>query len=812
MKRLLGLLLLLMPLSVSAQELTEEDYYYPYATYADLNPEPEPLVDSLFTTGRYDWIFHASQELYGEVTRYALPQMTRWRGGEGFATEAITLYGMALPYDRVALLRLLSVEEREAALLSPLSDAFGTTGGVQSFTFSDELPNRPDRITVRYAERGYRLGVRGAFDRFTDRGWRVAAAMDLRTGRDARVEGVFTDALHLGGRLSRTWESGHRFALFLSLPFTMRGLRSSSTEEAYTLLDDPYYNPSWGFQAGEVRNARVRREALPYLMAAWQLPIGERTHLQLSTSAKAGIRRQSGLGWYDARSPLPDNYRNMPSYADDRASEEVWRSGDPRYTQIDWDELIAQNRLRGGEAAYTLEDRVEEPLQIALRAAFRTKTERAELDYGLSVAWDRSRYYKRMRDLLGADYLTDIDQYLIDDDRYSNQLENNLRNPSRRIGEGDRFGYDYALESRHIGGWLRGAWQSERWWLEGMFAVGEEQIERRGYYEKELFAGNQSYGRSRSIRMTTYTLKGVASYALASDQLLELTLAAGSRTPEAGQLFVQPLYNNRTVEDPAPERYYGARLRYRRTGTTLSYELSALFSMTTDGLETRRYYDDLAGVYSDLSVQGIARRAFSVEAAASWRASYRWRFTAACSWGDYRYVRDPRVTILSDVDNSVVDADAVSRMGDCRMGSVPSLAASLSARYWAGRGWSVTLTGGLATGRYVDPAALRRTDRVADQAGTTPESFAAFTEQARLADSYSVDLALFKYITFDNESQLQLSLRVNNLLNAENVSYGYESLRSQWQGTGDHAVRMPQASRYLYDTPRSVVVSVGYCF
>ena len=53
-----------------------------------------------------------------------------------------------------------------------------------------------------------------------------------------------------------------------------------------------------------------------------------------------------------------------------------------------------------------------------------------------------------MRDLLGARYLTDIDRYLIDDDTYSNLLQNDLRHPDREIREGDRFGYDYALLMR----------------------------------------------------------------------------------------------------------------------------------------------------------------------------------------------------------------------------------------------------------------------------------------------------------------------------------------------------------------------------
>ena len=58
------------------------------------------------------------------------------------------------------------------------------------------------------------------------------------------------------------------------------------------------------------------------------------------------------------------------------------------------------------------------------------------------------------------------------------------------------------------------------------------------------------------------------------------------------------------------------------------------------------------------------------------RYARRRRYAAlAASAGRYEYIRDPRVTVLSDVDNSAVDVQAVSRMGGCETGGAPQLTA-----------------------------------------------------------------------------------------------------------------------------------------
>ncbi len=408
------------------------------------------------------------------------------------------------------------------------------------------------------------------------------------------------------------------------VPPSVRGTRLSSSEEAFTLTGDRLYNPAWGWQDGRVRNSRVRRETVPLALAAYAVPLSASTSLAATLAAEAGVAKYSMLDWYDARTPMPDNYRYLPSYTGDRETEQAWLARDPRYTQIDWDELIRQNRMAGGHAVYALEDRVERLCNLAFDASFATEADaRLTLRYGVSLRRENTRSYKQMRDLLGAGYVTDIDRFLIDDDTYGNLLQNDLRHPGRTVREGDRFGYDYALTLRGAALRLQADYRSDRFRADLSVVLGSDAVSRRGYYEKELFPGGQSYGPSRVMRFTPYTLKVAAGWAFTPRRYIEIAAAAAARTPRAGDLFFQPLYNNRTVDNPVPERIYAAELNCRLTGPVVDFQAALFAAMTLDGIETRTYYDDMASVYCDMAVTGVGRMSCGAEAAADIRLSYR---------------------------------------------------------------------------------------------------------------------------------------------------------------------------------------------
>lgn len=793
--------------STARAQRQPDDEYYPYAEREEHHPRL--LTD---TTLFYRAI-QGPTDLYGSCTDFTLPGVSIARRGQDYASERTLLSGVEIPFRYFTLLRLLGAGEQRIAGLQGSPTPFGGTTSTTLLHFSTGEPLQPYLVSARFSDRNYRFGSRLSATRHLGRHWLLTAGADFRTGRDLHVAGVFTNALTAGFRLSRRWDSGDELSFVCIVPVSTRGTRLSSSEEAFRLTGDRLYNPAWGYQQGRVRNSRVRRETLPLTTALWERSLTVSTRLSASAGLEAGKSRYSMLGWYDARTPMPDNYRYLPSYTDDRATEQAWLAGDTRLTQINWDELILENRMAGGEAVYALEDRVERLWNATLHIRLTTQVDpRLTLYYGLRLRLDNRRSYKQMRDLLEADHLTDIDLFLVDDDTYGTLLQNDLRHPDREIRRGDRFAYDYSLTARSAELFLQADYRSDRFRGEASLRLGSAAAGRRGHYEKELFPGNQSYGRSRVLRFAPYRLKVSGGWAFTPRHYVELSLLAAAEMPDAASLFYQPLYNNRTLTDPQPQRTFGAEATYRLTGPTVDLQASLFALLMLDGTEMRRYYDDLSHLYCDMAVTGIGLGCFGVEAAAVIRLSPRWRLTLAASAGRYRHVRDPRVEVLSDVDNTPVDRGSTSRMNGCRVGGAPERTASAELSWFGRRGWGIHASTGYAGARYVEPMPLRRTDRLAGEAGITREAYAAFTRQERLPDAWTLDASLFRSFWFER-SRLTVALLLRNLLgNSDLVYNGYESLRVRQIRSGDATFYTPQATRYSYVPPRSFYLTVSYRF
>ena len=785
-----------------------DDEYYPYAARQE---ERTPLL--LTDSTLFYRAVQTTSDLYAEHTAFNLPYVSVKRRGLNYRDESASVGVVRLSSRYFGAMRLLGADEVRYGGLAAADGTTGGLGGLRLFRFADDYPQASRYAAVSFTDRNYLAGTRLSVTEPLGRGWSGTTALDARTGRDMHVEGVFTNALTASLRAAKRFGDDHNLSLTLIVPPSVRGTRLSSAEEAFRLTGDRLYNPAWGFQHGKVRNSRVRREFVPLAVVSYRVPVSQSTSLAADFAAEYGMRKYSALGWYDARTPMPDNYRYLPGYTGDRETEQAWRAGDARYTQIDWDELIAQNRMAAGHAVYALEDRAERLGDLNFSALFTTALDaRLTLRYGLVLRHARSRNYKQMRDLLGAEYITDIDQYLVDDDTYSNLLQNDLRRPDRTIRKGGRFGYDYALTTRRADARLHAEYRSDRFRADLVLSLGAAAVCRRGYYEKELFPGAQSYGRSRRVRFTPYTLKATAGWAFSPRSYLEASAAAEAVLPDAADLFYQPQYNNRVIDDPCPERRYAAEINYSRTGETLTLRFSAYLLAMFDGVETRRYYDDMAGVFCDMAATRIGRMACGVEAAADIRLSYRWSLSLAASAGRYKFIRNPRITVISDVDNSVVDARAVSHLNGCTPGGAPQLTTCAELGYFGPKGWGFKTSAGYAGARYVEPSLLRRTERIARQGGTTREMFDAFTRQQRLGDAFTLDAALFKTFWFDR-SRLTASLILRNLLGDGNTVYSaYESQRVRRIRSGDTLCYAPHATRLTYAYPRSFYLTVSYRF
>ena len=280
LKSCCALLFLLFPCAAAAQYPGDE--YYPYA-------EREERRELLTTDSTLFYrAVQSPSDLYGLRTGFNLPQVALRRRGLDYTLERTSLMGVAVSYRYLAALRLLGAEEQRYAGLAAAPGEPAAAGGMRAFRFSDGEPLQPFLASVRFTDRNYLVGAKAAVSASPGDGWRISAALDVRTGRDMHVEGVFTNAVTAGLRLARRFGEGHELSVLCIVPPSVRGTRLSSSEEAFTLTGDRLYNPAWGWLDGRVRNSRVRRETVPLALAAYAVPLSASTSFAATLAPQAG--------------------------------------------------------------------------------------------------------------------------------------------------------------------------------------------------------------------------------------------------------------------------------------------------------------------------------------------------------------------------------------------------------------------------------------------------------------------------------------------------------------------------------------------
>ena len=210
-----------------------------------------------------------ADDLWAEVSAFRFSAVSYRRRGEDYALSPVLLEGAEVSWRYLTALRRLQAETRYVAGARPQVGRLSVGAGATAVSLTEYDPMPGGALALRAATRNYRAGAEGSLAFELPRRWHLAVTVDGRFGRDALVDGVYTRQTTAALRVGRrTRGDGYWTAVFV-VPFTERGLRSSSVKEAFMLRGSNYYNPAWGRQAGDVRNSRVRREGLPLSIVAY---------------------------------------------------------------------------------------------------------------------------------------------------------------------------------------------------------------------------------------------------------------------------------------------------------------------------------------------------------------------------------------------------------------------------------------------------------------------------------------------------------------------------------------------------------------
>lgn len=225
----------------------------------------------------------------------------------------------------------------------------GGIGGVTNINTRPSQMRKGFRASLVNSNSMYRFrGMLTYASGVQDNGWSYAFSISTRQGNNAYVNGVYYNAFGYFAAVEKQFNAQHRLSLTLLGAPTERGAQQASTQEAYDLVGNNYYNPNWGWQAGKRRNARVRDYHEPLALLNYTFDITDRTQLNLATSLRFGKNGYSALTWYGGPDPRPDYYRYLPSYYQGTTTgawlEEAWLSNTDNIRHINWDNLYMINR------------------------------------------------------------------------------------------------------------------------------------------------------------------------------------------------------------------------------------------------------------------------------------------------------------------------------------------------------------------------------------------------------------------------------------------------------------------------------------
>ncbi len=771
---LLVLAVMLSSVRLSGQQLSESYYRENY-----------PWLGAEWWVGEDNPFLQGAAAAYSPFEEYAIYGLSfvdyDYRGS--LLHRRSTLLGsisLDSPFDRYGNYNLSALLRRVPAVReNSFYNSHNHTDAALSaerFATSPRMAEPEHRLRLQFSTRTYNLAAAYSQVAHPSEDFALSIAMGCRGGRDAAVEGVFSEQMHLWLAGEWHWGDAEDYEQSLQLAFMvapdMRSGRSWGVEEIFELSGDNHYNSYWGWQNGKVRSSRVTRQALPALYGEWNLDDNILlTNLNLSLLLSGGRRTRTSLEWADAPNPTPDYYAYLPSaFANPAEAAEVraeWVAQNRSTTQIDWHHLHRVNHFAEDGSHYALfgarEDRVA--AQFDLSGALLGLN---EVRVGVRGGYHTSHNYNRAEDLLGGQRLADGFDHYDYSLHYSNLLlytSLNLHNDWGQLSTDVEFGPE---------------------------AVGYQSAEPQRVGNKEFTSLRSRIGWSYSGERG----RGVGA-----------VVHYHHKAPLWSALFGAP--EGAMCPNPyaRAEDWVGGQLWGEYTIDKVSLHGALYADYDCGGGDVELFWDSIGSAYSALLAGRMACLGYGVELSAEVKPFSGFKAEAHLALSTRRYVSDGVADIVTyDEGLNVARATTLHLAGHTATAS-PSLVTALSLSYFTPSGW--LLGGDLAWvgGRTLEPSLLLLSDYVLSM-GLSPEELDAFVSPVGLGSATNLDL--FVYRRFGT---LSVSLSLCNVLGfTDGYSGGYRTSRVALR-SNDHSLRaLPYAPRYQHIYPRHFYLTIGYEF
>lgn len=722
---------------------------------------------------------------------------------------------------------------RENSLgIKPSTFAFGTVGGVYAMDMRAASQRKQLSVTLGTSNRSYDL--RGGItwgSGITKKGWSFAVSMFGRWAKQGYIKGTYMQNISYFASIQKMF-SKQSLALTVFGAPTKQGKASSATEETYELAGTNFYNPNWGYQNGKVRNSREEYRHQPVFILTHEWNPKENMNWITAAGYSFGERALSGVDRYNARDPRPDYYKYLPSYVDDSTVQaEIAENiiNNPDLLQFDWDYLyatnsdtanyqtinnvdgIAGNSVSGQRAAYVLRDVVQKYQRFNLNSVYNVTVKNFDITAGISYQFQQTNEFKRVKDLLGADYFVDVDEFIEGDSgKYSDASQSDLNHPNRVVTVGDKYGYNYNQVIHRASTW--GQFKANFKHVDFFTGVNLSYTSqyRVGLYRNGINPDN-SEGKSKSINNFNYGIKAGVTYKINGRNYIYANGMYETHAPFWRNLFIANRTSNDITDDVKSEKVGSVEVGYIFIHPKVKLRATGYFTQFRDGSNSIVFYDDYYESLSNYTITKIDKIHAGAELGLEASVYKGLSVSFAASLGKYFYNDRQEVIETIDTDPDFRGEETVYSKG-LNVAGTPQMAFSLGFHYSSKKYWYIGANVNFFDWMWVDYAPSHRTERAVDALDPTSEQYKNILTQERLSPKGEWTLNLYGGYswrlksTFENmkgknagKYYIVINAGISNLTNNKSIIVGArEQMRFDYDEKD--AFKFPKKYSYSYGT------------
>lgn len=735
----------------------------------------------------------------------------RWQTYKINGAKLNSLNNNTIPYAAIgALYSIASHSKSNTSLFFDYTNNIPSLGNNRSIWIEPQNHKTSGYAISAISSRTYSYRLQSGYrlNKTETNGWAIAIDASRHWGKSMTLNGVWTDNFGLKLAASKKLHKNKgTIQLTTLINPTKRATPWSTVQEAYNLANSNVYNPAWGDINGTQTSTNVRTTYEPIIITNHTIKLHKNIKINSHIATRFGQNTNSSLNWQGAPNPRPDYYKYLPSAHKSQEVKDIiktaWQNN-INIRQIDFTEIAQTNTKQNNDRAnYIIEDRVSKPL--FLTAGSRVSTE--NLSLAIRTTYQSEHNYKKINSMLGGKYWLDIDTFVEQDEDVKNKTQNNLQNPNRHVTAGDEFGYNYKLNNLEIE--LEGAYH-KKWNKLSLTAaanISTLSSQREGYYEKENFPGDSSYGASTTLTNYNYALRIEGEYRAGNRLWIGAAIGYNSIAPTPSEIFISPRYRNATVPNTQNTSILSTEISAKYSSSTMKLGASIYHYQQSNGSSIKNLYDDMLYAYVHYSIQKIATTRTGLELWGEFMiADPLWLNLVAIVQNNI-YTNNPTGTAYKEsTGKQLIDKEIILYKGQ-HIGGAPEKLGAIILSYQP-YGWIIRLSTTIFEGQYEVLSPTRHTTRARSRA-QTEHQMNAMTTQLQSKWGASIDLFGGHTLRFNNGQSLGFYGSINNLTcNPNIVTYSYQSdrfVRNGWALT-------PQASRLSYTLPLNFFLNITYRF